>query len=166
MTRYSELSHQLGVTPSAGLETLRRFGLNTEASMSDDINSMGDFSDVLVSAHAPAVIGDLRLNIASTDADFRATSIQVINDYISRPVPQREADQFALRSQAWDDDARRWVETGSMTCLSSADRNCTFELVLKLLDDIDAPQTGHSAMNVGSMSIATTWVSVSTPATS
>ena len=112
MTRYTELSRQLGVTPSAGLETLRRFGLNTEASMSDDINSMGDFSDVLVSAHAPAVIGDLRLNIASTDADFRATSIQVINDYISRaaPVSQREADQFALRSQAL---ARRRSEDGS-----------------------------------------------------
>ena len=44
--------------------------------MSDDINDMGEFSDVLVSAHAPAVIGDLRLNIASTDADFRATSVR------------------------------------------------------------------------------------------
>ena len=70
--------------------------------MSDDINSMGDFSEILVSAHAPAVIGDLRLNIASTDADFRATSIQFINDYIrlAAQIPQRKADQFALRSKA------------------------------------------------------------------
>ena len=108
MTRYTELSYQLGVTPSAGLETLRRFGLNTEASMSDDINNMGDFSDVLVSAHAPAVIGDLRLNIASTDADFRATSVQVITDYIGRAARYPNVRQINLHfaPKRWHDDAQ------------------------------------------------------------
>ena len=58
MTKYTALKHQLGVTSSAGLETLRRLDLNTEASMADDIDDMADFADVLVSAHAPAVIGE------------------------------------------------------------------------------------------------------------
>ena len=74
MTRYTELRHQLGVTSSAGIETLRRFGLNTEASMADDIDDMGELAEVLVSAHAPAVVDDVRLNIAAPDADFRKAS--------------------------------------------------------------------------------------------
>ena len=76
--------------------------------MSDDINSMGDFSDILVSAHAPAVIGDLRLNIASTDADFRATSIQFINDYIRLAAQYPNVKQINLHfaPKRWHDDAQ------------------------------------------------------------
>ena len=51
MTRYFRAVSPTGRHALCRVETLRRFGLNTEASMSDDINSMGDFSDVLVSAH-------------------------------------------------------------------------------------------------------------------
>ena len=47
VTKYTELKYQLGVTSGAGVDTLRRLGLNTEASMADDIDHMDDFADVL-----------------------------------------------------------------------------------------------------------------------
>ena len=77
--------------------------------MSDDINSMGDFSDILVSAHAPAVIGDLRLNIAATDADFRATSLKVITDYIRLAARYPNVRQINLHfaPKRWYDDAQK-----------------------------------------------------------
>jgi sugar phosphate isomerase/epimerase len=105
MTRYTELKHQLGVTASAGVDTLRRFGLNTEASMADDIDDMADFADVLVSAHAPAVVGDMRLNIAATDAGFRETSIQVIVDYIERASRYPNVRQINMHfaPKRWND---------------------------------------------------------------
>ncbi len=105
MTRYTELKHQLGVTASAGVDTLRRFGLNTEASMADDIDDMADFADVLVSAHAPAVVGDMRLNIAATDAGFRETSIQVIVDYIERAARYPNVRQINMHfaPKRWND---------------------------------------------------------------
>ena len=109
MTKYTELKHQLGVTSSAGLETLRRLDLNTEASMADDIDDMADFADVLVSAHAPAVIGEeVRLNIAATDADFRKASIQVIIDYIEKAARYPNVRQINLHfaPKRWNDPAQ------------------------------------------------------------
>ena len=109
MTKYTELKYQLGVTSSAGLDTLRRFGLNTEASMADDIDEMGDFADVMVSAHAPSVIGeDVRLNIAATDSDFRQTSIRVIVDYVERAAryPNVRKINMHFAPKRWNDDAQ------------------------------------------------------------
>ena len=109
MTRYTELKYQLGVTSSAGLDTLRRFGLNTEASMADNIDEMTDFADVLASAHAPSVIGeDVRLNIAATDADFRRTSIQVIVDYVERAAryPNVRKINMHFAPKRWNDPAQ------------------------------------------------------------
>ena len=89
MTAYTELAHQLGIMPNAGLNTLHRLGLNTEASMGDEIDDMAEFSDVLVSAHAPSMTGDDRLNIGATDAEFRKTSI---------PPSSQQFHQALLRS--------------------------------------------------------------------
>ena len=109
MTRYTELKYQLGVTSGAGIDTLRRFGLNTEASMADDIDDMADFADVLVSAHAPSVIGEeVRLNIAATDTDFRQASIKVIVDYVERAARYPNVRQINLHfaPKRWNDDAQ------------------------------------------------------------
>ena len=109
MTRYTELKYQLGVTSGAGIDTLRRFGLNTEASMADDIDDMADFADVLVSAHAPAVIGEeVRLNIAATDTDFRQASIKVIVDYVERAARYPNVRQINLHfaPKRWNDAAQ------------------------------------------------------------
>ena len=96
MTKYNELKYQLGVTASAGVETLNRFGLNTEASMAEDIDEMAEYSDILVSAHAPAIVGDMRLNIASTDEGFRKKSIEVIVDYIGRAAGYPNVKQINM----------------------------------------------------------------------
>ena len=108
MTRYTELKHQLGVTSSAGVETLRRLGLNTEASMADDIDEMDDFADVLVSAHAPAVTGDQRLNIAATDSGFREISLEVITGYIESAARYPNVRQINMHfaPKRWNDDAQ------------------------------------------------------------
>ena len=115
MTRYTELKHQLGVTSSAGVETLRRLGLNTEASMADDIDEMDDFADVLVSAHAPAVIdGSLRLNIAATDAGFRQTSIRVILQYVERAARYPNVRQINMHfaPKRWKDPEQSTGQEG------------------------------------------------------
>ena len=96
MTKYTELKQQLGVTASAGVETLNRFDLNTEASMAEDIDEMAEYSDILVSAHAPAIAGDMRLNIAATDDGFRKKSIEVIVDYIGRAAEYPNVNQINM----------------------------------------------------------------------
>ncbi len=96
VTKYTELKHQLGVTASAGVETLNRFGLNTEASMAEDIDEMAEYSDILVSAHAPAIVGDMRLNIAATDESFRKKSIEEIVDYIGRAAEYPNVKQINM----------------------------------------------------------------------
>ena len=63
-----------------GLDLLKSLGLTAEASMTDVLDDIEEYSDVLISAHAPALKGDLRLNVAATDVQFRRESI----DYISK----------------------------------------------------------------------------------
>ena len=76
--------------------------------MSDDINRMGDFSDILVSAHAPATVGDSRLNIATPDADFRARSVQTVVDYIRQAARYPNVRQINLHfaPKRWHDEAQ------------------------------------------------------------
>ncbi len=65
-----------------GLATLKRLGLKAEASMVDDIETADEFSEVMISAHAPATVGEQRLNIAATDEPFRRLSIDTIVAYV------------------------------------------------------------------------------------
>ena len=163
--------------------------------MSDDINNMGGFSDILVSAHAPAVIRDLRLNIGSTDADFRATSVQVIIDYVSRAAGYPNVRQINLHfaPKRWHDDVQTVGRDGEYDLFIHGVREIAgfcerydLELVLEnnnayWTDDIKTlltkRLTGRIATSVSawrrrtgirppSMSIATTWGYVSTPAMS
>ncbi len=120
MTRYTQLEHQLGVTSAAGLDTLRRFGLNTEASMADDIDDMAGLADVLVSAHAPAVVDDMRLNVAATDADFRKTSVQVIVDYIDRAARYPNVRQINMHFAP-----KRWTDASQ-----TAGREGVYDLLI------------------------------------
>lgn len=73
--RYTELKYPISAPTRAGLEVLRRLSLKAEAGMTVDIKTIGEFSEVLVSAHAPYLKDDQRLNIAATDAPFRRMSI-------------------------------------------------------------------------------------------
>ena len=65
-----------------GLATLKRLGLKAEASMVDEIETADEFSEVMISAHAPATIGEQRINIAATDEPFRRRSIDTIVAYV------------------------------------------------------------------------------------
>ena len=133
MTKYTELTHQLGVTPAAGVETLQRFGLNTEASMAEDIDEMAEFSDILVSAHAPAIVGDMRLNIASTDDDFQKRSIEVIVDYIGRAAEYPSVKQINMHfaPKRWSDDSQ------------SEGREGTYDLLIDGIRQVAAFCDGH-----------------------
>ena len=119
MTKYTELTHQLGVTAAAGVETLQRFGLNTEASMAEDIDEMAEFSDILVSAHAPAIVGDMRLNIAATDDGFRKKSIEVIVDYIGRAAGYPNVKQINMHfaPKRWNDASQSEGREGTYDLL-------------------------------------------------
>ena len=119
MTKYTELKHQLGVTTAAGLETLMRFGLNTEVPMSDDIEQAGYLSDILVSAHAPATLGEQRLNIAATDADFRKISIGVITNYIDTACQYPNVKQINMHfaPKRWHDPTQPAGQIGEYELL-------------------------------------------------
>jgi sugar phosphate isomerase/epimerase len=89
-----------------GLATLKRLGLKAEASMVDDIEMADEFSEVMISAHAPATVGEQRLNIAATDEPFRRISIETIVAYVeaaSRYPDVRQVNiHFAPRRQVAD----------------------------------------------------------------
>ena len=128
MTRYNELKHQLGVTSAAGLDTLRRFGLNTEASMADDIDHMEELADVLVSAHAPAMVDEVRLNIATTDADFRKMSLEVIVDFIARAARYPNVRQINMHFAP-----KRWTDAGQ-----TAGREGAYDLLVEGIRQVSA----------------------------
>ena len=90
---------------AAGIHDLRRLNLRAEASLVDDIEAMADFSDVLTSAHAPASMGDLRLNIAATDDDFRRTSIDQIVGYVDKARRYPNVRQVNIHFAP-----KRWME--------------------------------------------------------
>ena len=105
----------LSVPVKAGLDLLNRLGLTAESSMADNLDEIEDYSDVLISAHAPATIGELRLNVAATDDAFRRESIDHISAYVDRAsrfpkvrqvnihfAPRRWVDDTQLRGQRGD----------------------------------------------------------------
>ena len=100
MTKYP-LSAPIG----AGLANLKRLGLNAEASMNDDIEAAGEFSEVLVSAHAPVASAGQRLNYGAAEEEFREWSIRLVIDYIdvaSRYPNVRQVNMHASPRQWLD----------------------------------------------------------------
>ena len=97
--------YPLSAPVATGIELLKRLGLTAEASMADDIDAVGSLSDVLVSAHAPSAVGELRLNIAATDDDFRRESIDHIVAYVERARRYPRVKQVNIHFAA-----KRWVD--------------------------------------------------------
>ena len=79
--------YPLSAPPEAGIEHLRRLGLGTELSTEPDDEEIATFGEIAVSAHAPLYDGDIRLNIAATDSEFRRKSMDMILGYIDRVRP-------------------------------------------------------------------------------
>lgn len=76
------LKYPLSCQIKAGLSNLNRLNLKVESSLGDDIENVEEFAELLISAHAPVTIGDMRLNYGATDKDFRNISINQIIAYI------------------------------------------------------------------------------------
>ena len=73
--------------------------------MTDDLDNIRRYSEVLISAHAPSAIGDLRLNVAATDDGFRRESIDHISAYVDRARRYPNVKQVNIHFAP-----RRWVE--------------------------------------------------------
>lgn len=74
--------HPLSAPIEAGIVNLKRLGLNTEASMLEDISAFSEYSDMLISVHSPVNNGDQRLNYGAVDDEFRDQSVAHIIGYI------------------------------------------------------------------------------------
>ena len=111
--------HPLAIPMRAGSDVLRRFGLNCESSLSDSIDDVDEYSEFLVSAHAPTTMNDMRLNIGAIDQEFRETSIRYLTEYIDKAHRYPNVRQVNMHPppKQWLDDAQtqgRYGEYGFM----------------------------------------------------
>ena len=95
----------LSAPVKSGLDVLNRLGLTAESSMEDRLDEIGDFADVLISAHAPAAVGDLRLNVAATDDDFRRESIDRLKAFVDQASGFPRVRQVNIHFAP-----RRWID--------------------------------------------------------
>ncbi len=106
MTLRDGIKHPLSAPAYAGLETLQALGLYAESSTLQDIRVLGDYAEVLISAHAPTTASDAsRLNIATPEHDFREMSIGVITSYIDEAGRYPNVRQVNIHFAP-----RHWVE--------------------------------------------------------
>ncbi len=100
------LKHPLSVTVGAGLDNLTRLGLKTETTMNDPVEEAGEFSEMLISAHAPVILGEMRHNIAATDTEFRRMSIELIITFIdaARRQPHVRQVNMHFAPKIWNED--------------------------------------------------------------
>ncbi|MCL0029293.1 sugar phosphate isomerase/epimerase [Dehalococcoidia bacterium] len=107
-TKYTDLAYPMAVPIKAGLENIKRFQLKAEAGMVNDIKAAGEFTDVLISAHAPSVMNGQRINVAATDATFRRMSIDHILAYIdaARRYPHVRQVNIHFAPKRWVDDTQ------------------------------------------------------------
>ena len=76
--------YPLSAPAEAGSDNLRRLGLNTELGYESLDEEIAAFGDIAVSGHTPLYDGEIRLNIAATDADFQRMSIDKMLAYTDR----------------------------------------------------------------------------------
>jgi len=104
----------LAAPPAAGVENLKRLGLNTEASVNDVLEEAQRFAGLMVSVHAPLWDGDVRLNIGAKDDEFREGSIGKILAYIdtARHFPELKKVNMHSGPKQWLDEAQERGRTG------------------------------------------------------
>ena len=101
--KVAKTRYPLSAMMTVGVETLERFHLGSEGRMHAAVEEMQPFADLLVSGHAPSRKGDVRLNIAATDGDFREESIQEIVAYIDavRQFPRLKQVNIHFAPRLW-----------------------------------------------------------------
>ena len=87
--------------------------------MTDDIEAADAFADVLVSAHAPIMDGEVRLNIAATDEKFRRMSIDRILGYVNtaRRYPNVRQVNIHFAPRRWVADTQTGGQEGDYDLL-------------------------------------------------
>ena len=111
--------HPLVATVDA-FDHIERLGLNGNAgtTLTNEVEAMNAFSQVLVSGHAPSSLqvgSKIRGNIASTDDEFRDMSIQTILDYVdvARRYPHLKLVNMHFAPKRWIDETQNQFQTGT-----------------------------------------------------
>ena len=111
--------HPLVATVDA-FDHIERLGLNGNAgtTLTNEVEAMNAFSQVLVSGHAPSSLqvgSNIRGNIASTDDEFRETSIRTILDYVdvAQRYPHLKLVNMHFAPKRWIDETQNQYQTGT-----------------------------------------------------
>ena len=111
--------HPLVATVEA-FDHIERLGLNGNAgtTLTNEIEAMNAFSQVLVSGHAPSSLqvgSKIRGNIASTDDEFRDMSIRTILDYVdvAQRYPHLKLVNMHFAPKRWIDETQNQYQTGT-----------------------------------------------------
>ena len=111
--------HPLVATAEA-FDHIERLGLNGNAgtTLTNEVEAMNAFSQVLVSGHAPSSLqvgSNIRGNIASTDDEFRDMSIRTILDYVdvARRYPHLKLVNMHFAPKRWIDETQNQYQTGT-----------------------------------------------------
>ena len=111
--------HPLVATVEA-FDHIERLGLNGNAgtTLTNEVEAMNAFSQVLVSGHAPSSLqvgSKIRGNIASTDDEFRDMSIRTILDYVdvARRYPHLKLVNMHFAPKRWIDETQNQCQTGT-----------------------------------------------------
>ena len=111
--------HPLVATVGA-FDHIERLGLNGNAgtTLTNEVEAMDAFSQVLVSGHAPSSLqvgSNIRGNIASTDDEFRETSIRTILDYVdvAQRYPHMKLVNMHFAPKRWVDETLDQYQTGT-----------------------------------------------------
>lgn len=111
--------HPLVATVDA-FDHIERLGLNGNAgtTLTNEVEAMNAFSQVLVSGHAPSSLqvgSKIRGNIASTDDEFRDMSIRTILDYVdvAQRYPHLKLVNMHFAPKRWIDETQNQYQTGT-----------------------------------------------------
>lgn len=111
--------HPLVATVDA-FDHIERLGLNGNAgtTLTNEVEAMNAFSQVLVSGHAPSSLqvgSKIRGNIASADDEFRDMSIRTILDYVdvARRYPRLKLVNMHFAPKRWIDETQNQCQTGA-----------------------------------------------------
>ena len=111
--------HPLVATADA-FDHIERLGLNGNAgtTLTNEVEAMNAFSQVLVTGHAPSSLqvgSNIRGNVASTDDEFRDTSIRTILDYVdvAQRYPHLKLVNMHFAPKRWVDETLDQYQTGT-----------------------------------------------------
>jgi len=162
--------HPLVATADA-FDHIERLGLNGNAgtTLTNEVEAMDAFSQVLVSGHAPSSLlvgSNIRGNVASTDDEFRETSIRTILDYVdvAQRYPHLKLVNMHFAPKRWIDETLDLYQTGTYDRLIDAVRqiaafaerrgiqivlenNCAYFELNGIADDVPAEEMDWADKN-------------------